>query len=111
VGENGQKQQALLRHLPGVDSLLQEPQSEDLLLEFGRELAVDALRHALEEAREQLLAGKKDQTPSAAELINRARSELSKIVAHPLSRHQRYRRDHTHEPGARTFMRNGPGSR
>lgn len=82
---NGQKQQTLLRHLPSVDSLLQEPQTQDLLSEFGRALTVAALRAAIEEAREQLLSGAMDQTPSSAELVNSAGSELAEILAPTLN--------------------------
>jgi len=85
VTANGQKQQTLLRHLPSVDSLLQEPQTQDLLSEFGRALTVAALRAAIEEAREQLLSGAMDQTPSSAELVNSAGSELAEILAPTLN--------------------------
>ena len=46
MATNGQEQQAALRRLPSVDSLLQEPQTCELLADFGRSLSVEALRAA-----------------------------------------------------------------
>ena len=80
MAENGQEQQASLRHLPSVDSLLQEPQTQGLLVDFGRTLVVEGLRAALDEARELLLSGAVNQTPSSAELISRARTKLGELL-------------------------------
>ena len=82
---NGQEQEASPRHLPSVDSLLQEPHTQQLLVDFGRPLTVQALRDALDEAREQLLSGAMNQTPSSAELISSARAGLTKISAPTLN--------------------------
>jgi L-seryl-tRNA(Ser) seleniumtransferase len=67
--------------LPSIDRLLQEPETQALLADFGRPLTVDALRAALESAREQLLSGKSDQVPSSNQLISSAQTELVEMIA------------------------------
>ena len=79
------EQQASLRRLPSVDSLLQEPQTQSMLVDFGRPLVVEALRAALDEARELLLSAAVNQTPSAAELINNARTGMAELLAPTLN--------------------------
>jgi L-seryl-tRNA(Ser) seleniumtransferase len=79
------EQQASLRHLPSVDSLLQEPETHGLLADFGRPLVVEALRAALDEARELLLSGAVNQTPSSAELISNARTGLADLLTPTLN--------------------------
>ncbi len=78
---NRQPNQTLLRNLPSVDSLLQEPEIQPLLDEFGRSLTVDALRTTLDKARQQLLSGSTAQVPSAAALVNSARSALVDLLS------------------------------
>lgn len=82
---NRQEKQVSLRHLPSVDSLLQESETQLLLKDFGRSLTVNALRAALDNARQQLLAGPSQQTPAAIELINSARTELVELLAPTLN--------------------------
>jgi len=76
-----QEQQPSLRDLPSVDSLLQEPQSEELMADFGRPLTVEALRNSLDKTRELLLSGAVNQLPSPVELINNARAGLAELLA------------------------------
>lgn len=78
---NKQEKQAALRQLPSIDSLLQEPETQSLLQEFGRSLTVDGLRTALEKARKQLLADAAQQVPSSTQLISSARAELVELIA------------------------------
>ena len=49
-GNTQTKTQALLRALPGVDSLLLLPAGVDLVAVYGRPLVVEALRAQLREA-------------------------------------------------------------
>jgi L-seryl-tRNA(Ser) seleniumtransferase len=87
VAADKQDRHKALRHLPSIDRLLQEPETQALLVDFGRSLTVDALRAALESAREQLLSGTSPQAPSATQLISSARAELVKLIAptlHPV---------------------------
>ena len=78
---NRHENQSLLRNLPSVDGLLQEPEIQLLLDEFGRPLTVDALRTALDQARQQLLSGSTKQVPSAPALANSARSTLVDLLS------------------------------
>ena len=61
-----------LRALPAVDALLHTSQGEALVASAGRDLAVDALRSALAEARESILAGA--ACPATLDLLARALS-------------------------------------
>lgn len=82
---NGQESPASLRTLPSVDRLLQEPRTQELLAEYGRPLTVEALRTALNNAREQLLAGALSQAPSSFDLINDVQTELAANLAPTLN--------------------------
>ncbi len=85
LAKNGQELQAALRDLPSVDSLLQAPRTQELLADFGRPLTVEALRTALDQAREQLLSGAVGQVPSSYDLINQVQAELALILAPTLN--------------------------
>ena len=66
-----------LRALPGVDTLLHNDASADLLRTFGRPLTTTAVRQVLAESRANLTSDALDRTPpSATELIERAASWL-----------------------------------
>ncbi|GIK54609.1 MAG: L-seryl-tRNA(Sec) selenium transferase [Chloroflexi bacterium] len=54
-----------LRKLPGVDRLLQMPETAVLLTTYGRTLTVEALRHTLEDTRTGLLQGQVTATSAA----------------------------------------------
>ena len=79
------EQLASPRHLPSVDSLLQEPKTQGLLIDFGRPLVVEALRTTLDQARELLLSGAVDQTPSSDELISNAQTWLAELLTPTLN--------------------------
>lgn len=76
-----QDKQTLLRHLPSVDSLLQQVQTQELLADFGRPLTVEGLRYALDNSREQILSGEITQAPLAEQLIGDARDQMATILA------------------------------
>jgi L-seryl-tRNA(Ser) seleniumtransferase len=59
--------QAELRKLPSVDKLLQEDAVAGLVEQYGRELTLDALRVALDDARQAILGG--EPAPEAEPLI------------------------------------------
>jgi L-seryl-tRNA(Ser) seleniumtransferase len=59
--------QAELRKLPSVDKLLQEDAVAGLVEQYGRELTLDALRVALDDARQAILGG--EPAPEAGPLI------------------------------------------
>ncbi|MEL6308936.1 MAG: L-seryl-tRNA(Sec) selenium transferase, partial [Chloroflexota bacterium] len=46
-----------LRQLPSVDALLDSQPATDLMRLYGRENTVNALRHVLDDTRQQLLSG------------------------------------------------------
>jgi L-seryl-tRNA(Ser) seleniumtransferase len=48
--------QQLMRRVPSVDTVLKEPQLETLAAEYGHKPVADAVRAAVEEVRQQLLA-------------------------------------------------------
>ncbi len=56
-----------LRRLPSVSSLLQIPEIEVLLADFGHELAVEAIRDTLVRTRDAIIAG--EPCPPTAELV------------------------------------------
>ncbi|HLY26979.1 MAG TPA: L-seryl-tRNA(Sec) selenium transferase [Aggregatilineales bacterium] len=65
---------ARLRHLPSMDRLLREPGGSDLVATYGRAATRDALRVALNAAREWIRQG--GVSPGAAELVTAAGSYL-----------------------------------
>jgi L-seryl-tRNA(Ser) seleniumtransferase len=69
-----------LRQLPSVDSLLGS--AADLIQEFGRPLTIDSIRAALDSARDSIRQGQ--PTPTADELLSRARTDLQRRTAFTL---------------------------
>jgi L-seryl-tRNA(Ser) seleniumtransferase len=63
-----------LRKLPSVDKLLQEDAVAGLVEQYGRELTLDALRAALDDARQAILGG--EPAPEAEPLIATATRRL-----------------------------------
>ena len=63
-----------LRKLPGVDRLLQEGSIQTLAAEYGHDLTVEAIRYALDLARQGIMAGQ--ACPSADELVEMTRANL-----------------------------------
>ncbi|MCI0520462.1 MAG: L-seryl-tRNA(Sec) selenium transferase [Chloroflexi bacterium] len=66
---------ASLRSLPSVDALLQTPAAAQAIAHYGRPLTVEALRAALDEARDGFRAAK--PLPGEAELLARAAALLA----------------------------------
>lgn len=65
-----------LRNLPSIDKLLSTHTAAELIASYGRPLALDALRDALEEIRTDYLAKKRDSIPPAETILNSACSRL-----------------------------------
>ena len=63
-----------LRKLPGVDRLLQEGAAQALAEEYGHDLTVEAIRQALDLARQNIMAGQ--DCPSTDELVEMTRVNL-----------------------------------
>jgi len=63
-----------LRKLPGVDRLLQEKAVQALAEEYGHDLTVEAIRQALDLARQNIMAGQ--DCPSTDELVEMIRVNL-----------------------------------
>ncbi|HNT53754.1 MAG TPA: L-seryl-tRNA(Sec) selenium transferase [Anaerolineaceae bacterium] len=59
-----------LRHLPAVDALLQQPEAQELMAQFGRPLLLEAVRATLAAIRTEFTRG--TPIPAAAELLERA---------------------------------------
>ncbi|MDH7489857.1 MAG: L-seryl-tRNA(Sec) selenium transferase [Anaerolineae bacterium] len=76
--------EARLRQLPSVYRLLQTPEAQGWVETFGHELTTDAIREALDEARDRVLAG--EETPSAASLLASVQVRLERLVAPTLRR-------------------------
>jgi L-seryl-tRNA(Ser) seleniumtransferase len=69
---------AALRSLPGVDALLTSGEGRSLLRDVPRDLAVEALRTTLAEARSAIQAG--DALPSDDHLLHRARKLVDDML-------------------------------
>ena len=67
-----------LRHLPSIDRLLQHPALASARAAWSQELAADAARAAVEEARQAILAGA--SAPALEELAQQALSKLQQIT-------------------------------
>src|SRR4051812_16006248 len=63
-----------LRQLPSVDRLLNDQKADDLLTAYGRESVRDALRVALDAARQYIRQG--GSAPGSSELLSAAASLL-----------------------------------
>jgi L-seryl-tRNA(Ser) seleniumtransferase len=68
-----------LRKLPGVDRLLQEGAVQALAEEYGHDLTVEAIRQALDSARQTIVAG--ENCPSTDALV-----EMTKVSLEAQSR-------------------------
>ncbi len=72
--------QALLRELPGVDQLLQEAAALALVAEYGRSLTVEAIRHAIADARNGILAGQQVVAPTTTGILQDANIWLDAFI-------------------------------
>lgn len=72
--------QIKLRELPGVDRLLQMPDTAVLLSTYGRTLTLEALRHTLESVRSGLLQGRVTAVPSPALFVQTAADWLENLL-------------------------------
>ncbi len=75
-----------LRNLPSVDKLLQMPQTNDLVAEYGRSLTVEALRTVLDEERQAIMKGEVTTVTTTAvappdKIIKTAHTWLETILA------------------------------
>ncbi len=70
--------QSELRRLPSVDSVLQEPDVQEAISAFGRELVTEAVRAELDEARRRILGG--EGCPALAELSSGVRDRLAALA-------------------------------
>lgn len=68
-----------LRSLPSVDHLINHPQTRDWIDEFGRDLCVQSIRAALEQARNALREGA--QPPDEEQLLASAHKHLAAWTA------------------------------
>lgn len=69
-----------LRQLPSVDSLLNSAGGEELIVRFGRELTLEALRRALDLSRYAIAEGRQQQI-EIVDLIASADSWLKELIA------------------------------
>ncbi len=72
---------AALRDLPSVDRLLRAPGADELAAAYGRDLATEGLRAALEEARTLLRQGAADEPPPDFDLVTAAHDWLAALLA------------------------------
>jgi L-seryl-tRNA(Ser) seleniumtransferase len=70
-----------LRSLPSVDRLLRDDGAAALLERYPRESVTEALRAALEDARERLRNGRAGRTPTVADLLERGALRLHALDA------------------------------
>ncbi len=69
-----------LRELPGIDRLLQMPETAVLLTTYGRTLTVEALRHTLEERRAGILQGTLTAVPPPVHFVQAATDWLANLL-------------------------------
>jgi L-seryl-tRNA(Ser) seleniumtransferase len=62
------------RQLPAVDQLLNSPDGQAMIQNFGRDTSLNALRRALDQARHRISQG--ESAPDSAALIDSAQSQL-----------------------------------
>jgi L-seryl-tRNA(Ser) seleniumtransferase len=79
------RQNTPLRDLPSVDKLIGHAASLTLIEEYGRSMTVEAVRHAVDQARAALMAGGSD-APSDAFLIHTAGEILEQWLSPTLRR-------------------------
>ncbi len=80
-GNSGSKGSAdLLPDLPSVDSLIRQSAVQDLEQQYGRELALESVRYALNEARSAILAGSQI-VPADDELVTNAGLWIKQLTA------------------------------
>ena len=73
--------QAVLRELPSVDRLLRAPGGDELVAGFGRELATDALRAALDAARAAIRGGELGEAPADYDLVAAGHEWATELLA------------------------------
>src|SRR4029079_10087471 len=71
----------LLRALPAVQQLLEEPSLRELDVRFGRAAVLSAARETLAQVREEILAGNFDGKEPRAETLARTRARIEKKCA------------------------------
>ncbi|MCA9982587.1 MAG: L-seryl-tRNA(Sec) selenium transferase, partial [Anaerolineales bacterium] len=72
--------QSLLRQLPSVNELLQHPQAAELVADFGHELTVEAVRTAVDEARQAILRNGQTISVNSETLLTVASSWLYELI-------------------------------
>jgi len=72
---------AALRELPSVDRLLRAPGADELVAGFGRELATEALRAALDAARAAIRGGELDEAPADYDLVAAGQEWAADLLA------------------------------
>lgn len=73
--------QHLLRHLPSVDQLLQQPTAVSLSQTYGRSLLTSAIRHAIDANRHAILQGKTAVAHTAPQLLDVATAWLADLLS------------------------------
>jgi L-seryl-tRNA(Ser) seleniumtransferase len=71
----------LLRDLPRIDAILEDPVLAELSRDLDHEHILKAVRNEVEKAREAVLAGKMTESPSAGEMAASAASALHRKLA------------------------------
>ncbi len=74
------EKQALLRGLPSVDRLMQLAEVEGMMAGYGRSLTLEALRFALDDTRQAILAGN-GRLPTEQEIAQTAQEWLANLLA------------------------------
>lgn len=72
--------QSLLRELPSVDRLLQQPAAVELVRDYGRILTVAAIRHGVAAMRSQILAEQPPAADPTGVILQEAEAWLSEFL-------------------------------
>jgi len=80
--------QVLLRKLPAVDALLQDPQLIICLKEFPRKIVIDSIQQAIQQIRELIIAGKTAELTEDT-IRSRIKTEAIQRIKTAIARHYR----------------------
>ena len=69
--------QQLLRQLPAIESLLQQPQTEPLICSYGRSLVLETFRDIIDDIRQSIISGETSTIPGEEEIIKETEISLA----------------------------------
>lgn len=71
--------QSLLRELPAVEKLLQQPLAENLVQHYGRPLVLEHIRLVLQQLRHDIISSQLLSIPSAQQLLKQIQQQINQL--------------------------------